>query len=111
MLEHNQRVIQWLNAELHAHQVGRSSSASGGAPVVSPPPKPAPDAAPSDDVAADYFSRYGGVGADSSFASSRPDSSFLGRGSSGAPSFLHETTPPPAPAAAAAADYAAAATF
>ena len=36
LLEHNQQVIQWLNAELHEHQVGRRGA---GAPAaVSPLP-------------------------------------------------------------------------
>ena len=95
LLEHNQRVIQWLNAELHEHQVG-SRKTSQMPSVVSPGDVTATKDLTGDttppvddtDAAADYFARYGGVSSEADTASSAKDSSFLGRSSTG--SFLRE---------------------
>ncbi len=95
LLEHNQRVIQWLNSELHEHQVGSRKTAMPS--VVSPGDVTATkdltgDSAPDDsvDAAADYFAKYGGVSSEADTASSAKDSSFLGRSGSGSQSFLRE---------------------
>ena len=95
LLEHNQRVIQWLNSELHEHQVGSRKTAMPS--VVSPGDVTATkdltgESAPDDsvDAAADYFAKYGGVSSEADTASSAKDSSFLGRSGSGSQSFLRE---------------------